>query len=139
MLGVARLGHPALPTLADLLDADLFFRERSFHFTECGVRAGLYRALTHRMAYIRPQTLSVRCPRWVKTGKVQCEYMSSALLPTPDIHCEFQSRSRGQNPLFRGWVFRNLCINWSCVSKFSKSLICVFKLSISRTCRAACL
>src|SRR5712675_1943692 len=36
------------------------------------------------------------------------EYMFSALLPTPDIHFEFQSRSKGQNPVFRGWVFRNL-------------------------------
>src|SRR6266404_1102538 len=98
MLGVARLGHPALPTLADLLDAYLFFRDLSFHFTECGVRAGLYRALTHRMAYIRPQTLSVRCPRWVKTGKVQCEYMSSALLPTRTSIASFNRAAGAKIP-----------------------------------------
>ena len=32
--------------------------------------------------------------------------MFSALHPTPDIRCTFRSRSSGQNPVFRGWVFR---------------------------------
>ena len=38
----------------------------------------------------RLDLLGGQCPRWVKNGKAQCEYMFSALLPTPDIHFEFQ-------------------------------------------------
>ena len=55
----------------------------------------------------------------IKSGKPPTEHKSSAVHPTTDIHFEFQSRSRGQNPVFRGWVFRNLSMNCSCVSKFS--------------------
>jgi len=52
-----------------------------------------------------------QCLRWVRNGKAQCEHMASAVLPIADIPCLFQSRSSGQNPVFRGWVFRNLSMN----------------------------